>query len=130
MQIGFISGCFDGHLHKGHKFILNKIKEKCDYVVVALNNDEYIRRHKREPIVDEHERKSELYIFGVDEVVIFSEDSPIDIIKAIQPDYIFVGNDYELENVVGYPECKSWGGEVVIIDRIGDYSTTKIAESS
>jgi D-beta-D-heptose 7-phosphate kinase/D-beta-D-heptose 1-phosphate adenosyltransferase len=104
------------------------MREDCDYIVVALNDDDYIRRHKREPIVDEEERKNELYIFGVDEVVIFCEDSPIKIIKTIQPDIIYVGGDYTLDKVVGWPECEEWGGKVKIIERVGDYSTTNLIE--
>lgn len=126
-KIGFISGCFDA-FHWGHSYILNKMREDCDYIVVALNDDDYIRRHKREPIVDEEERKNELYIFGVDEVVIFCEDSPIKIIKTIQPDIIYVGGDYTLDKVVGWPECEEWGGKVKIIERVGDYSTTNLIE--
>lgn len=127
INISFCAGCFDGnYLHDGHKYLINKMVEASNYQVIALNSDDYIRRHKRDPICEQDERKNRLLKLGLDEVVIFDEDSPIQIIKTIEPHSIFVGDDYTLDRVVGYPECKEWGGEVQIIDRINDISTTNI----
>ncbi len=127
LNISFCAGCFDGsYLHDGHKYLISKMVEHSNYQVIGLNSDDYIKRHKREPICQEDERKNRLLKLGVDEVVIFDEDSPIKIIKTIEPHSIFVGNDYTLDRVVGYPDCKEWGGEVRIIDRINDISTTNI----
>jgi|TARA_R110001592_G_scaffold49630_1_gene154575 D-beta-D-heptose 7-phosphate kinase/D-beta-D-heptose 1-phosphate adenosyltransferase len=127
INISFCAGCFDGdYLHDGHKYLINKMVEASNYQVIALNSDDYIRRHKRDPICHQDERKNRLLKLGLDEVVIFDEDSPIQIIKTIEPHSIFVGDDYTLDRVVGYPECKEWGGEVQIIDRINDISTTNI----
>jgi len=127
INISFCAGCFDGeYLHDGHKYLINKMVEASNYQVIALNSDDYIRRHKRDPICQQDERKNRLLKLGLDEVVIFDEDSPIQIIKTIEPHNIFVGDDYTLDRVVGYPECKEWGGEVQIINRINDISTTNI----
>ena len=127
LNTSFCAGCFDGsYLHDGHKHLISRMVESSNYQVIAINSDDYIRRHKREPICQQDERKNRLLKLGLDEVVIFNEDSPIQIIKTIEPQNIFVGDDYTLDRVAGYPECKEWGGEVRIISRINGISTTKI----
>ena len=123
--IGFIAGCFDG-FHEGHQYILNTAMEKCDVLHVALNSDRYIIKNKRHLLSCLDDRKKKVRNFGVNEVHSFIGDTPINLINKIKPKIIFVGDDYEAEKVVGYEECKFWGGKVEIIERIPGFSSTKI----
>lgn len=125
IKVGFISGCFDG-LHNGHIYILEKIRSDCDIVVIALNDDNYIRNNKnREPMYDEQTRQASLFLSNlVDFVYIFNEQTPIELIKFVEPDILYVGDDYPIESVVGANEVKEWGGEVKIIPRLPGYSST------
>jgi len=133
---GLLTGCFDGldGLHQGHIYFLTQAKKYCDYLIVCINNDNYIRDFKgREPKTllnrrIEKVKETEL----VDEVCIFYS-SPLNLILENKPKYIFVGSDYETENknVVGYPECLEWGGEVrVIHPRWPGLSTTEILKNN
>ena len=127
--IGFIAGCFDG-FHDGHKYILSKAMEECDVLHVALNSDRYILRHKKQILSCLDDRKKKIRNFGITEVHSFVGDSPIELINKIKPKIIFVGNDYEVEDVVGHKECKYWGGRVKIIERIPGISSTKIRQKN
>lgn len=122
----FIAGCFDGigGLHAGHKFILDECKKLGD-VYVGVNDDCYIRQIKnRSPICNQEERLVKVLEYGVKDARLFSGTSPLNLILEIQPRYIVVGDDYKPENVVGYNECREWGGEVVCIGRIPKISTS------
>lgn len=122
---GFISGCFDG-FHKGHQHILSEIKKDCTKLVVAINSDDYIRNFKkREPLQDINQRVQNLINFGVDKIEVIY-DNPLQTILKEKPNVIYVGDDYVTEEIVGYPECLEWEGEIRIIKRIGGYSTTKM----
>lgn len=123
--VGFIAGCFDG-FHEGHQYILKTAMEKCDILHVALNSDRYIIRNKKQLLSCLDDRKKKIRNFGVHEIHSFVEDSPINLINKIRPKIIFVGDDYEIENVIGHKECKYWGGKVEIIKRIPGFSSTKI----
>lgn len=129
-KVGLISGCFDG-FHPGHIYILSIISKKCDIVHVSLNDDNYIRNYKgREPIFNQDQRKGVLLNSClVDFVHIFSNETPIDIIKTIKPDIIFVGDDYEVDSVVGREEILKWGGKIEIIKRLPGYSSTQLYQT-
>ena len=130
-KIGFIAGVFDSvpsNLpHEGHLHLLKTAKEMCDFLVVACNSDAYIRSKKgREPLTTQSKRIEALYRTGlVDEVIPFESD-PLPWILFLMPDIIFTGNDYKLEEVVGWPEVRAWGGNVFLVDRVGGYSTSNI----
>ena len=128
-KIGFIAGCFDGPngFHDGHKYLLEEANKYCSEIMVAINEDEYIINTKgRSPLTNIALRKLRLSVSGlVDEVFIFYAN-PIDLILKYKPDYIFVGSDYKMRDVVGYEESKEWGGEVILIDRLPNISTTEI----
>lgn len=131
MQTGLISGCFDGvgGLHVGHQYIIRECYRKCDYLIAALNTDEYIRRvKKREPLSPVNQRRAALELF-VDRVIIFTEDNPLSIILSEKPDILFCGDDYTPDKVVGLSECLSWGGRLEIIPRLPGISTTQIYEA-
>jgi rfaE bifunctional protein nucleotidyltransferase chain/domain len=130
-KIGFIAGVFDAPEgrcpHDGHLHILKTARSMCDYFVVACNSDKYIREKKnREPLLRQSKRIEALYNTQlVDEIIPFESD-PLPIIMMLKPTRIFVGSDYKIENVRGWPECKEWGGNICIIDRINNISTTNI----
>jgi D-beta-D-heptose 7-phosphate kinase/D-beta-D-heptose 1-phosphate adenosyltransferase len=122
MKIVFTNGCFD-ILHVGHVKLLQYSKSLGDKLIVGLNSDLSIKKIKGEkrPINNEYDRKILLESLKyVDEVIIFEEDTPIELIKQIKPDIIVKGGDYNPEQVVGKDLC-----EVVIFNYINGYSTTK-----
>lgn len=99
----FTNGCFD-IIHAGHIDYLENSKRICqgDRLIIGLNSDESMRRIKREPFNKQEDRKKVLEALRiVDEVHIFEEDTPYELIKRIKPRYITKGGDYEPEDVVG-----------------------------
>lgn len=120
----FTNGCFD-ILHKGH-FELLKYCKNFGYVVVGINSDASIKKLKGEgrPIFSQEDRKFMLLSCKyVDEVIIFEEETPYDLIKKIKPDIIVKGGDYTLSNVVGNNLAK-----IKIFNYLDGYSTTKTLE--
>ncbi len=134
--IALIAGCFDGPngFHEGHHHILTKMKElvpEGTYVVVALNSDAYVaRKGPGRPLAPFARRKEALYESGLVDEVFPIEETPIEIIKMLEPRYIVVGDDYTVDRIVGAEEAQAWGGEVVVIPRIPGYSTSELVEAS
>ncbi len=127
-SIGFTNGCFD-LLHEGHINFLEKAKSKCNYLVVGLNSDKSIKKIKgnKRPILNLKQRKKIIKsIKYVDKVMVFNQETPINLIKKIKPDIIFKGGDYKKENVVGYNFQKERNKSIKIISFIHNVSTTKI----
>jgi len=121
----FTNGCFD-ILHRGHIEYLKASKKLGAKLIVGLNSDESVKRLKSEnrPINNQNDRKAVLQELSfVDEVIIFDEDTPYDLIKKIKPDIITKGGDYTPDTVIGNELA-----EVVIIPYIDGYSTTNILE--
>ena len=117
----FTNGCFD-ILHRGHVELLKYCKS-LGHVIVGLNSDDSVRRLKGEdrPINNQEDRKHMLQCLKfVDEVFLFEEDTPYDLIKHIKPDIIVKGGDYKAEEVVGADTC-----EVKIFNYVSGYSTTQ-----
>jgi D-beta-D-heptose 7-phosphate kinase/D-beta-D-heptose 1-phosphate adenosyltransferase len=117
----FTNGCFD-ILHRGH---IEYLKEaaKIGSLVVGLNSDASVRRLKGEtrPINNQEDRKAMLLALRyVDEVIIFDEDTPLELIKRIDPDVVVKGGDYKPDQVV------SGGKPVIIMPMLNGYSTTKM----
>ena len=126
--IGFTNGCFD-LLHEGHIDFLEKAKRKCNYLIVGINSDKSIKKikGKKRPILNLKQRKKIIKsIKYVDKVIVFNQETPINLIKKIKPDIIFKGSDYKKENVVGYNFQKKRNKSVKIISHINNVSTTKI----
>jgi len=124
-KIVFTNGCFD-ILHPGHVKYLQETKKYGDYLVIGLNSDSSVKRLKGDsrPINDENTRKFMLESLGIaDEVIIFDEDTPYDLIKQIEPDVITKGGDYKKEDVIGYGLA-----DIVIIPYTEGVSTTRIVE--
>ena len=124
-KVIFTNGCFDV-LHRGHIELL-KFCKSFGKVIVGLNSDESIRRIKgpKRPVFKCQDRKFMLEACKyVDEVIVFDEDTPIDLIKKVKPNIIVKGGDYKKEDVVGNDVCES----VIIFNYLDGYSTTQIIE--
>tara|TARA_A100000164_G_C21880289_1_gene759896 strand:+ start:653 stop:1054 length:402 start_codon:yes stop_codon:yes gene_type:complete len=123
MKIVFTNGCFDV-LHRGHFELLKYAKAQGDYLIVGLNSDDSIKKLKgpSRPFFPVEDRKFMLEsCIYVDEVVIFEELTPRNLIGEIEPNLIVKGGDYKKEKVVGHDLA-----EVVIFNYIDGYSTTSI----
>ncbi|WP_029009130.1 D-glycero-beta-D-manno-heptose-7-phosphate kinase [Azospirillum halopraeferens] len=125
-RIGFTNGCFD-LLHPGHVSLLARAKAGCDLLVVGLNSDESVRRLKgpTRPVQAESARATVLASLApVDLVVIFDEDTPEQLIRALRPDVLVKGADYSIDQVVGADFVQSYGGRVLLADLVAGQSTT------
>jgi rfaE bifunctional protein nucleotidyltransferase chain/domain len=129
-KIVFTNGCFD-ILHLGHIDYLAKAAGLGHVLVIGLNTDASVHRLKggNRPLQDETSRAMVLASLGfVDLVVFFGEDTPYELIKTVQPDILVKGADYRPEEIVGYDILKARGGEVVTIEFLEGYSTTRIEQ--
>lgn len=130
-KVVFTNGCFD-LIHAGHVDYLAKAKACGDILIVALNTDNSMRRIKGEkrPLVNQDERAFVMSnLKPVDFVLLFDEDTPFEIIKAIIPDVLIKGGDWSIENIVGREIVESNGGEVKSIEFVSQQSTSKIIQT-
>lgn len=124
----FTNGCFD-LIHPGHLHYLHAAGELGRRLVVGLNSDESVRRLKGpgRPIMDERARALLLAsLFYVEAVVLFEEDTPLELIEALRPDVLVKGGDYTEDQVVGAPQVRNWGGTVELIPFVEGYSSSRI----
>ncbi len=127
-KIVFTNGCFD-LLHPGHIDYLEKAAVHGDIFIIGLNDDDSIRRLKgnTRPISPLKDRSIMLAALrAVDLVVPFSEDTPLNLITSLMPDILIKGGDYQANDIVGAPEVRSSGGEVLIIPFVEGYSSSKL----
>jgi len=127
-KISFTNGVFD-ILHQGHIFSLSQAAKEGDYLVVGLNADVSVKRLKGEsrPVNDQDSRALILAsLVMVDAVVLFEEDTPLELIKAILPDVLVKGGDYTVEQIAGAKEVIKNGGKVVINPILEGFSTTSL----
>lgn len=127
LSIAFTNGCFD-LLHPGHISLLTQARNAADKLIVGLNADESVQRLKgpERPVQSESARATVLEsLASVDGVVIFRDDTPLKLIKAIAPDVLVKGADYTVETVVGAPEVLARGGRVMLADLVKGHSTTE-----
>ena len=125
-KIWFTNGCFD-IIHPGHIYTFKEAKNYCDDLFVAINSDKspYRKTKPGRPIHNETHRSIVVdSIKYVDHVVLFDEETPIERIKEVMPDYLFKGWDYKAEDVVWYKEVTENGWQIVIIPTVEWYSTT------
>ncbi len=130
LKLCFTNGCFD-LLHPGHVKYLEDARALGDYLVVGLNSDASVARLKGagRPLQDESARAAVLLgLRSVDAVVRFDEDTPLELIKALQPDILVKGGDYSLDKVVGREAVEANGGRVMIIPFLPGHSTSRIEE--
>jgi D-glycero-beta-D-manno-heptose 1-phosphate adenylyltransferase len=126
--VAFTNGCFD-ILHRGHIFSLSQAASEADFLIVGLNADSSTKRLKGNdrPVNDEQSRALLLSALAmVDAVVIFEEDTPLELIKALLPDVLVKGGDYTVEQIAGAKEVIANGGRVVINPIVEGFSTTGI----
>ncbi len=126
----FTNGVFD-LLHPGHVRYLEVARSLGDALVLGLNADVSVRRNKgpARPITSEQERAEVLAaLSSVDAVVIFDEDTPGEIVKALQPDILVKGADWPADQIVGRDTVEARGGRVVLVPVEQGYSTTSIVE--
>jgi rfaE bifunctional protein nucleotidyltransferase chain/domain len=129
-RIVFTNGCFD-ILHAGHLDLLSKAAMLGDVLVVGLNSDASVRRLKgaERPVNDEDFRARLLsHLQMVDAVVVFGEDTPLELILMVKPDVLVKGGDYRAEDVVGYSDVIDGGGHVEIIPLVEGLSTSALIE--
>jgi D-beta-D-heptose 7-phosphate kinase/D-beta-D-heptose 1-phosphate adenosyltransferase len=127
-RIGFTNGCFD-LIHPGHVRMLTKARARCDRLVLGLNTDRSVQRLKgpTRPVQTETARATVMASIGaVDLVVLFDEETPMELIRELRPDIIFKGADYRIDQVVGGDFVTSYGGEVGLIDLEEGHSTTNL----
>ena len=128
LRIGFTNGCFD-LLHRGHIRLMAEARAACDRLVVGLNSDASTRRLKgnSRPINPAEGRAEVLAALeAVDLVVVFEQDTPLELIKLVRPNVLVKGADYAREDVVGHEVVEAAGGQVVLVDLVPGHSTTNI----
>jgi len=127
-KIVFTNGCFD-LLHYGHIKYLQDAKKKGDVLVVGINSDSSVKRIKEDkrPVVNEKDRlRLVAALESVDYVVLFKEDTPLEIIKFIKPDVLVKGADWNKNNIVGRDIVLSYDGRVSTIKFVKGYSTSNL----
>jgi D-beta-D-heptose 7-phosphate kinase/D-beta-D-heptose 1-phosphate adenosyltransferase len=130
LRVGFTNGCFD-ILHPGHVKVLTAARGACDRLIVGLNSDASVRRLKGEgrPVQDQCARAEVLAALeAVDLVVIFEQDTPIELITKIRPSVLVKGGDYTRDQVVGHEIVEAGGGEVLLVDVLPGFSTTSLVD--
>lgn len=129
-KVVFTNGVFD-LLHIGHITYMAKASELGDKLIIGLNSDSSVKRIKGDdrPINDQNSRAALLAaLFFVDGIVVFEEDTPLNLISTLLPDILVKGADYAIENIVGAKEVIANGGEVKTIDFVKGYSSTSIIQ--
>lgn len=131
-RIVFTNGCFD-ILHRGHITYLTEARKLGDYLIIGLNSDASVQRLKGpdRPINSQSDRKYLLEALrAVDFVIIFNEDTPIELIRAIKPSVLVKGGDWPPDKIVGADIVSAYGGEVRSLPFIEGHSTTSLLEKS
>lgn len=126
-KIVFTNGCFD-LLHPGHIYLLHESRKMGDRLIVGLNSDASIRRLKgsSRPILTEQDRASLLgALKDVDLVIVFEQDTPLELINVVKPDILVKGADYQYDQIVGREEVEQSGGRVEIIPLLESYTSDK-----
>ena len=126
LKVGFANGCFD-LIHPGHVHLLTEARARCDRLVVALNTDASVQRLKgpSRPLQSETARATVMASLSpVDLVVLFGEETPLELIRTLRPDVLVKGADYRIDEVVGAELVRSWGGMVLLVELQQGHSTT------
>ena len=132
LTVGFANGCFD-LLHPGHVSLIRQAAQSCDRLIVALNSDASVQRLKgpTRPIQSETARAEVMgALKGVAAVVLFAEDTPRELIDALQPDVLVKGADYTPEQVIGADVVTARGGRLLLAELSPGQSTTRLVQAS
>ncbi len=127
-KIVFTNGCFD-LVHRGHIEYLSQASDKGDILIVGINTDASVQKlkGKHRPIVDEYARALIIAsLLFVDFVILFNEETPYNLIQAIQPNILIKGSDYKEDDIIGADIVKANNGQVITIDLTPNYSTSTI----
>ncbi len=127
-KIVFTNGCFD-IIHKGHIEVLARTADLGDKLIIGLNSDNSIQKLKGEkrPIIDENSRIILLAALDfVDAIILFSEETPLNLITTLKPDILAKGGDYKVDTIVGHEVVQKNGGKVVLIPFVDGFSSTNI----
>ena len=131
LKVAVTNGCFD-LLHAGHVRLLEDSAATTDRLIVAINSDESISRLKgpQRPLMPVAMRGVVLSALEcIDALVVFEEDTPLNVIEALRPDILIKGGDYTVETVVGADVVQSYGGEVRLVPLVEGLSTTRLADA-
>ena len=131
-KIVFTNGCFDW-LHVGHVRYLQEARRQGDILILGVNSDRSVRALKgpTRPVQTENDRAEILAALAcVDFVTIFDQDTPYELIKAVQPDILVKGGDWKIESIVGADLVQSRGGQVLSLTFVEGKSTTKLIEKA
>jgi len=129
-KVVFTNGVFD-LLHPGHVDVLTAARSRGDALIVGVNTDQSVGRLKGpdRPVRNQAERAYVLAALeAVDLVVLFDQDTPLELVRALRPDVIVKGGDYTVDSIVGGSEVQGWGGEVVVVPLTPGQSTSSIIE--
>ena len=129
-EVVFTNGCFD-IIHRGHIEVLAQTADLGDRLIIGLNSDSSIQKlkGKNRPIIEEQSRAILLASLSfIDAVVLFSEDTPINLISTLLPDVLAKGGDYEIETIVGHEIVQKNGGQVILVPFVDGFSSTTIIE--
>ncbi|MFN5217282.1 MAG: D-glycero-beta-D-manno-heptose 1-phosphate adenylyltransferase [Sphingomonadales bacterium] len=128
-RIVFTNGCFD-ILHAGHVTYLQEAAALGDFLVVGINSDDSVKRLEKSParpLQNEFSRTTVMAALQcVGAVIVFDEDTPLDLILAVKPDVLVKGADYKIEDIVGAKEVLAAGGEVKTLEFLPGFSTSNI----
>ncbi|HEX9704289.1 MAG TPA: D-glycero-beta-D-manno-heptose 1-phosphate adenylyltransferase [Gemmatimonadales bacterium] len=128
-RVVFTNGVFD-LLHSGHLALLEAARAEGDALIVGVNTDASVRRLAKgpgRPVVSEQERARLLAALAcVDCVVLFDQDTPLELIRRLKPDVLVKGADYEKEAIVGAADVEGWGGRVVRVPLVPGRSTSDL----
>jgi D-beta-D-heptose 7-phosphate kinase/D-beta-D-heptose 1-phosphate adenosyltransferase len=130
LRVVLTNGCFD-LLHAGHLRLLEAARREGDVLVVALNSDTSVRRLKgeRRPLVPQQERAEVLLALeAVDAVVVYDEDTPLAVVRALEPDVLVKGSDWAHDAIVGRAEVEAGGGRVVRVALVPGRSSSSIVQ--
>jgi len=129
-EVVFTNGCFD-IIHRGHIEVLAQTADLGDRLIIGLNSDSSIQKLKGEdrPIIDEQARAVLLSALSfVDAVILFPEETPINLISTLLPDVLAKGGDYEIEAIVGHEIIQNNGGKVILVPFVDGFSSTTIID--
>ncbi len=129
-KVVFTNGCFD-LIHRGHIEVLAQTADLGDKLIIGLNSDVSIKKLKGEsrPIIDEKSRVILLASLSfVDAIVLFSEETPLNLISNLNPDVLAKGGDYKINTIVGHEIIRKNGGEVILVPFVEGFSSSNIVD--